>query len=149
MLMILPIRTSIRPWRTPYINYALIVVNVIIFLLTYSPHVNQYTGQLEILHPWAMQFELNPLQLELWQFVSYAFLHGSPTLFYALMHVVGNMFFLYVFGNNVNDKLGNIGYLCLYLAGAVFSGIGHTLVSNAPVLGASGAVAAVTGAVAQ
>ena len=62
------------------------------------------------------------------------------------MHIVGNMFFLYLFGNNVNDKLGTVGYLCFYLAGAVFSGIGHSLMSNAPVLGASGAVAAVTGA---
>ncbi len=62
------------------------------------------------------------------------------------MHIFFNMFFLYLFGNNVNDKLGHIGYLCLYLAGAVFSGIGHTLISLNPVLGASGAVAAVTGA---
>jgi len=83
---------------------------------------------------------LTPIRPYLWQFVSYAFLHGS------IMHIVGNMFFLYLFGNNVNDKLGHIGYLCFYLAGAVFSGIGHTLMSTHPVLGASGAVAAVTGA---
>jgi hypothetical protein len=83
---------------------------------------------------------LTPVRPYLWQFVSYAFLHGS------IMHIVGNMFFLYLFGNNVNDKLGTIGYLCFYLAGAVFSGIGHTLMSSNPVLGASGAVAAVTGA---
>jgi hypothetical protein len=59
------------------------------------------------------------------------------------------MFFLYVFGNNVNDKLGHVGYLALYLAGAVFSGIGHTVLhlsSPVPTLGASGAVAAITGA---
>jgi hypothetical protein len=62
------------------------------------------------------------------------------------MHIIGNMFFLYLFGNNVNDKLGHIGYLCLYLAGAVFSGIGHTLLNSNPVIGASGAVATVTGA---
>jgi membrane associated rhomboid family serine protease len=83
---------------------------------------------------------LTPLRPYLWQFVSYAFLHSS------IMHIIGNMFFLYLFGNNVNDKLGHIGYLCLYLAGAVFSGIGHTLLSSSPVLGASGAVATVTGA---
>jgi hypothetical protein len=56
------------------------------------------------------------------------------------------MFFLYLFGNSVNDKLGNVGYLAFYLAGAVFSGIGHTFLSGSSVLGASGAVAAVTGA---
>jgi hypothetical protein len=62
------------------------------------------------------------------------------------MHIIGNMFFLYLFGNNVNDRLGHVGYLCLYLAGAVFSAVGHTLVSATPVLGASGAIAAVIGA---
>ena len=140
--MILPIRTSIRPYRTPYANYALIAVNVFFFLITYSPHYSIVAGVrvLEPLKPWADQFMLTPNYLFLWQFVSYAFLHGG------FMHIFGNMFFLYLFGNNVNDKLGHIGYVCFYLAGAVFSGIGHTLMSGTPVLGASGAVAAVTGA---
>jgi tetratricopeptide (TPR) repeat protein len=53
---------------------------------------------------------------------------------------------LYLFGNNVNDKLGHIGYLGFYLAGGLFAGIGHTILHADPVLGASGAVAAVTGA---
>ena len=141
--MLLPIRTSIRPRRTPYINYALIAVNVLIFLLTYSPHRDPFTGYVELLRPWAQQFQLIPNQPRLWQFVSYAFLHAG------FMHIIGNMFFLYMFGNNVNDKLGHIGYLCFYLAGAVFSGVGHTVIHSAsdiPTLGASGAVAAVTGA---
>ena len=141
--MILPIRTSIRPRRTPYANYALIIVNVIIFLLTYWPHIDPLTRSVGILRPWAQQFELTPNRPYLWQFVSYAFLHGG------FMHIIGNMYFLYLFGNNVNDKLGHIGYLCFYLAGAVFSGIGHAVVHSAspvPMLGASGAVAAVTGA---
>jgi len=79
----------------------------------------------------------------LWQFITYAFLHGS------YLHIFGNMFFLYIFGNNVNGKLGNISYISFYLAGAVFSGVGHAVRHSAPgmpTLGASGAVAAVTGA---
>jgi len=120
-------------------NYGLIAANVLIFLLTFHPHSSPLTGP-EVLRPWAQQFELISNRPYLWQFVSYAFLHGG------FMHIIGNMFFLYLFGNNVNDKLGNIGYLCFYLAGAVFSGIGHTLVSGGSVIGASGAVAAVTGA---
>lgn len=140
MLFLLPIRTSIRPWRTPYANYALIVANALFFLLTYQPHRNPLTGSGEILRPAALQFMLTPLRPHLWQFISYAFLHSS------IMHIAGNMFFLYLFGDNVNDKLGHIGYLCLYFAGAVFSGIGHTLMSSNPVIGASGAVATVTGA---
>jgi len=84
-------------------------------------------------------FMLYPDQPALWQFVSYAFLHGGP------MHIIGNMYFLYIFGRNVNARLGNLSYICLYLGGAIFSGIGHSLLSSHPVLGASGAIAAVTG----
>lgn len=135
--MILPIRTSIRPSRTPYTNYALIAANVFIFLLQH--HIDPHTHNLAF-RPWVTQLMLTSARPGLWQFVSYAFLHGG------LLHIIGNMFFLYLFGNNVNDKLGHVGYLCFYLAGAVFSGIGHALMSNTPVLGASGAVAAVTGA---
>ncbi|MFC1634276.1 rhomboid family intramembrane serine protease [Planctomycetota bacterium] len=140
--MLLPIRTSISPRRTPYVNYALIAVNVVIFLLSYAPTVDPFTGDQELLRRWANQLVLDPApgRLYLWQFVSYAFLHGG------ILHILGNMYFLYMFGNNVNDKLGHIGYLCFYLAGAVFSGIGHVVMSGAQVLGASGAVAAVTGA---
>jgi len=141
-MFILPIRTNIRFYRTPYANYALIMVNVVIFLLSYGPHYTRIGGNHieEPLRLWAEQFMLTPQHPHLWQFISYAFLHGG------FLHIIGNMFFLYLFGNNVNDKLGNVGYLCFYLAGAVFSGIGHTLLNSAPAIGASGAVAAVTGA---
>ena len=143
-MIILPYRTSIRPRRTPYANYALIAANVFFFLLTFSPRINPLTGEaVRILRPWAERFMLTPDSWHLWQFVSYAFLHEG------FMHLIGNMFFLYLFGNNINDKFGHIGYLCFYLAGAVFSGIGHAVVhsgSSIPTLGASGAVAAVTGA---
>jgi len=139
-MILLPYRTSIRPRRTPYANYALIAVNVLVFLLEYGTH--PITGQL-VYRAWVARFMLTPNELHFWQFVSYAFLHGG------FIHILGNMFFLYLFGNNVNDKFGHIGYLCFYLAGAVFSGIGHAVVhsgSSIPTLGASGAVAAVTGA---
>ena len=135
--MILPIRTNIRPRRTPYANYAIIAANIIIFLLEY--HIDPHTGSVGF-RPWVRQFMLVPSRPYLWQFISYAFLHGG------LMHIFFNMFFLYLFGNNVNDKLGTTGYVCFYLGGAVFGGIGHAMMSSNPVLGASGAVAAVTGA---
>ncbi len=141
-MFILPIRTSIRPWRTPYANYALIAVNIIIFFFTYGPHRDIIAGQImgaPVRH-WAEPFMLTPISWHFWQFISYAFLHGG------LLHILGNMYFLYIFGNNVNDKLGHAGYVCLYLGGAVFAGIGHTILHANPVLGASGAVAAITGA---
>jgi len=139
-MLLLPIRTNVRTNRTPYANYALIVINTAIFFLSYWPHIQPFSGEVEVLRPWAEQLMLTPAQPQIWQFVTYAFLHGG------FLHIIGNMFFLYLFGNNVNDKLGHFGYICFYLAGAVFSAVGHTLVNSSPVLGASGAIAAVTGA---
>jgi membrane associated rhomboid family serine protease len=144
--MLLPIRTSVWPRRTPYTNYALILINVVIFLASYGgPYRYEIGGQLIALpiRPWAVHWLLVPASRQYWQFLSYAFLHGS------LVHILGNMFFLYLFGNNINDKLGHFWYLIFYLAGAVFSGFGHAVMnwsSITPTLGASGAVAAVTGA---
>jgi len=123
-------------------NYALILVNVLLFALTYGP-VSRQAGEIAFgLRPWADRFMLTPATPYLWQFITYAFLHGG------MLHIGGNMFFLYLFGDNVNDKLGHINYLCFYLAGAILSGLGHILVTgtNSPIMGASGAVAAVTGA---
>ena len=105
--MLLPIRTNVRCYRTPYANYAIIAVNVIVFLLSYWPD-----GQArEILRPWAERFVFMPAHPFLWQFITYAFLHGD------MLHIFGNMFFLYIFGNNVNDKLGHFGYTVLLLSG--------------------------------
>ncbi len=155
MFFLLPIRTSIWPRRTPYANYALIAINVIIFFLSYSFHrtypfmidghiisINGHMLPLPI-RPWAMDWILLPGHWHYWQFLSYAFLHGS------LLHIIGNMFFLYLFGANINDKLGHIRYVIFYLMGAIVSGVGFALLrpsSLEPTLGASGAIAAVTGA---
>jgi len=112
----------------------------LIFLLEYR--IDPITGGLAF-RPWVGQLALVPNKPQWWQFVTYAFLHHDP------LHIIFNMFFLYLFGNNVNDKLGHFWYLCFYIAGAVFSGAGHTILhfhSPAPTLGASGAVAAIIGA---
>ena len=137
----LPIATSIKPKQTPYMNHFLIAANIVVFLLSMRFALDPQTGKNALdLRPWARSFMLLSDHPSIWQFITYAFLHGG------LWHIFGNMFFLYIFGNNVNDKLGNIGYLCFYLGGAIFSAIGYTLISSNPILGASGAVAAVTGA---
>jgi membrane associated rhomboid family serine protease len=141
MFALLPLRTSIYPKKTPYANYILIAANLIVFLLSMHAVLDPRSGRHVLdLREWARPFMLFPEQPYVWQFVTYAFLHGG------LMHILGNLYFLYIFGNNVNDKLGNVGYVCFYLAGAVFSGIGTSLLSSAPTIGASGAIAAVTGA---
>lgn len=138
----IPIKTDLKLKKTPYANYALIVINFLVFALTYCPHTVNYGGRvmLDPLKEWASMFILNSAHPQIWQFVTYAFLHSS------YQHIIGNMFFLYLFGSNVNDRLGNTGYTCFYFAGAIFAAIGFALLHDTAVLGASGAVAAVTGA---
>jgi membrane associated rhomboid family serine protease len=75
-----------------------------------------------------------------WGLFTSAFLHGG------WMHLLGNMLFLWVFGPNVEDKLGRAGFLGFYLAGAAFSGGAHAVMEAGPAVGASGAISAVTGA---
>ena len=82
---------------------------------------------------------LYPGTPDFFQFITYQFLHAGWA------HILGNMWFLYLFGNAVNAKMGNVPYLFFYLAGGVFAGIGFSLTEmQNPVLGASGAIAAVT-----
>ncbi len=75
-----------------------------------------------------------------WSWVTYAFLHAGP------VHLLGNLLFLWVFGPNVEDRIGRIGFTAFYLVAAAAAGLGHVAASPAPVVGASGAISAVTGA---
>jgi len=127
-----PTHTDRRLKRTPWVNYTLIAVNAIVFLFT--------ERMVQAHDPRVAEYYLASLSPRLIQFICYQFLHAN------VWHVLGNMLFLYVFGNAVEDRLGRIGYLLFYLAGGVIAGIGHIMTSVHPVLGASGAVAAVTGA---
>ena len=75
--------------------------------------------------------------------VTSMFLHGS------LLHIGGNMLFLWIFGNNVEDRLGRLGFAAFYLVGGVVATLAHVVVSRdstVPSIGASGAIAAVMGA---
>lgn len=82
---------------------------------------------------WRLDFHVH-------QLVSSAFFHGG------FMHIFGNMIFLLVFGPPVEDRFGKLGYIGFYLAGAVISALAHIAVDQNPAIGASGAVAAVSGA---
>lgn len=78
--------------------------------------------------------------LTLWTPITSAFLHGD------FWHIAGNMLALFVFGPPVEDRFGRIGFFVFYIAGAIGSGLIHVAVSVNPAIGASGAIAAVTGA---
>ncbi len=130
--MLIPIRTETDVHRTPLANYGLIALNVLVFV------------SLDVMGDARSQlFKLTHLVLHcaapsLHEFVSYQFIHGDPA------HLLGNMLFLWVFGNAVNAKLGHAAYLLYYLAAGVFAAVGFALTSSGDLLGASGAIAGVT-----
>jgi membrane associated rhomboid family serine protease len=128
--MILPLRTDSPLRRTPYMNWAIIAANVLMFVVQ---RVVWPDGR-------ALPLSLEPRDPTIFGYITYQFLHANT------LHLAGNMLFLYIFGNNVCDRMGNWAYLAFYLAGGVAAGIGHMFTSSAGVIGASGAVSAVTGA---
>ncbi|MFA5864414.1 MAG: rhomboid family intramembrane serine protease [Phycisphaerae bacterium] len=128
MFIFLPIKTDSPLRRTPVVNYAIIAANILIFIGT------QYYWTEDQVRP----FLLDGAAPKLYQFVSYAFLHANWT------HLIGNMLFLYIFGNSLNDKLGDLEYILFYIAAAIFAGAGYIITSSNPLLGASGAIASVT-----
>ena len=126
----IPIRTDYRMRIRPWMNFALIAANALIFF-------NGWHGR----SPAIDAFMLHPTAPMLTQFFTSMFLHAD------FQHLAGNMVFLWVFGNALNDRLGHVGYLLFYLGGGIIAGLGYLLLSPiAPVLGASGAISAVTGA---
>jgi membrane associated rhomboid family serine protease len=130
----IPIRTDYRMTLTPWVNYALIAANIVLYFLGYNAATPAASQKINA-------YMLQPYAPELVQFFSCVFLHGSLT------HLLGNMVFLWVFGNALNDRLGHAAYLAFYLAGGVLACVGFLVLhGGAPLLGASGAISAVTGA---
>jgi membrane associated rhomboid family serine protease len=147
-----PIGTDRPLRRTPWVNILLIVTNVMIFFLSHGSGARGGASSSTLLPEWTgwMLFgapttypaqgggsvTFNP---HLYQFLTYQFLHAD------IWHLLGNMLFLYVFGNNLNEKIGNAAYLTFYLTGGVLAGCGQVLTTGAPTLGASGSISAVAG----
>jgi hypothetical protein len=146
----LPIRDDQPRYSTPWVNYFLIGLNLAIFFFEWALDPRS----LELL---VRQFGVVPSHVALFlsgspqysllaivlPFFTSLFLHGS------WMHVIGNMWFLYIFGDNVEDYLGHFKYLVFYLLTGVLAMCTHMVMnlhSTAPALGASGAIAGVLGA---
>lgn len=138
MLLLLPIRTDSPVRRKPYVNYALIGLNALVFVLTDVIGRSRLLGIPAEIDQIKMDFALKASRPELFQFICYQFLHGD------VFHLLGNMLFLWVFGNSVNSKMGNPAYALFYLAGGIFAGVGFAAENAAPLIGASGSIAAVT-----
>lgn len=151
--MFVPIHdeNSLKSIPFQYITVSLIVVNVVIFLLSavggdmaavasfgIIPKELFDTSLLPV--PIEEQVSVRPTQLTL---LTYMFFHGD------ILHLAGNMLFLWVFGDNVEDAMGHFKFLAFYLMCGVFAGYVHAWIepgSSIPLIGASGAVAGVIAA---
>lgn len=144
----IPIRDAIGSNRFPVINLLIIILNVIAFLweLLQGSNLEQAFFLYGIVparysNP-GLSADLTTVQ-QLIPFLASMFLHGG------FFHLLGNMWFLYVFGDNIEDRLGHIRYFIFYIFCGMSSGIIHLVTnwnSEIPTIGASGAISGVMGA---
>jgi membrane associated rhomboid family serine protease len=146
----IPLKDDAPRITTPYITYFLIMVNTLVFL--FQSMLGREAGQLFV-----YQFGLVPANIAGWlsgmvhvpanviflPVLTSMFLHGS------LLHLLFNMWALWIFGDNVEDHLGHFLYLAMYLVTGIAASVMHTLFnlhSVIPSVGASGAIAGIMGA---
>ena len=136
-----PIRDTLGPYRFAPVTWLLIAGNCTAFyFLVVSSRPE------ELLATWAMfpyRLEASASPAVLLSTITAAFLHGG------FFHLASNQLYLFVFGHRVEQRLGSLLFVLLYLSGALSAGIMHVLAdpySNVPMVGASGAVSAVLGA---
>ncbi len=144
----LPIRDDIPSSRFPAVTVAIIVVNVLVFLreLQLGPQLEDMLVSFAIIPARYTQPEVAQLftvPQQVFALFSSMFLHGG------WLHLLGNMWTLWIFGDNVEDRLGRVRYLGLYLAGGFAAALLHIYTnagSTIPTIGASGAIAGIMGA---
>jgi len=132
----IPLRDTIPSGRVPIVNYAIIAGNLLVFGYEVSLGGRQADA-------FIMRWGLVPRHFALANLLTSMFLHGG------WLHVLGNMLYLYIFGDNVEDRLGHLRYLLFYLLCGCAAGGAQALSgpdSNVPMVGASGAIAGVSGA---
>ena len=131
-----PISDVIPSRTTPFVTVALIAVNSLVFLYQFSlpaPALDLFVGTYALIPAW----------------FSWPALFTSQFLHAGWMHAIGNMLYLWIFGDNVEDRLGHGAFLLFYLGSGAAAALLQTLFnpfSNVPMVGASGAIAGVMGA---
>lgn len=138
----IPIRDQIPTRHVPLVNYALIAANIIVFVLQWlaGPAQERMIYQFALI---PSSFTSNVDLGDIADIFTSMFMHGG------LAHIGGNMLYLWIFGDNVEDRMGPVKYLLFYLFGGVVASLTHILTnptSQIPTVGASGAIAAVLGA---
>jgi membrane associated rhomboid family serine protease len=131
-----PISDVIPSRTTPVVTVSLIVINSVVFL--YQWMLPQHALQVFTAH-----YALIPAYFSVSAVLTSMFLHGG------WMHIIGNMLYLWIFGDNIEDQLGHAGFLVFYLASGAVAAAGQVVInpySVVPMVGASGAIAGVMGA---
>jgi len=148
---VIPLSDSNPPARAPVVNRVLLLLNLVVWVYTFS--LSRDPAALDAFYAryafdWTeLAREFAPLGnldaetlVPLSTLFTHMFLHGG------WLHVIGNMLYLWIFGDNVEDRLGHARYLGFYLLCGIAAAIGQGLIAPAPMVGASGAVAGVLGA---
>ena len=147
----LPLRDNVPTRHFPIVTLGLIVANVLVWLLYQVPDLEGSVNQLAF-HPCEVEDSCRQGQVgEDWPLTAFTsmFMHGD------WLHIGGNMLFLWIFGNNVEDAMGPVRYLAFYLLGGLAATALQTVITletagaqaaQIPNLGASGAISAVLGA---
>ena len=138
----IPLRDAIPTRRVPVVNYVLIAFNILVFIAMWLAGASADN--------WVLEFAMIPANArdgvslgDIGDIFTSMFMHAG------LAHLAGNMLYLWIFGDNVEDRLGPGAYLVFYLVGGVVASLTHVLLnptSEIPTVGASGAIAAVLGA---
>lgn len=137
----IPLRDTIRPEKFPIVNWIIIFLNAFVFIFELMLSHKESEAFIQI-------FGLVPATTNLtgentYRFLTTMFLHGG------WLHFVGNMWVLYIFGDNVEDRMGSFRYLIFYLLVGFIAGLTHWVLyksSMVPTIGASGAIAGVMAA---
>jgi membrane associated rhomboid family serine protease len=138
----IPIRDQLPTRRAPVMNYILIAANILVYGLMWLSGPNQDS----LVYQFALipaSFSAGPSLGDIGDMFTSMFMHAG------LLHLAGNMLYLWIFGDNVEDSMGSFKYLAFYLVGGVVASVTHILTnpgSQVPTVGASGAIAAVLGA---
>lgn len=142
----IPLKDNIPSRRLPVMNVTLIVVNIIVFFyeISLGKEIEYLFYHFGIIPKVFLEniLDANISEAIIPVFTS-MFLHGG------ILHLIGNMLFLWIFGDNVEDRLGHVNFLFFYIFCGIFAAIIHIITnpaSSIPTIGASGAVAGVLGA---
>lgn len=143
----IPLRDANPVRSAPIVNRLLLAINLALWI--YVVYLSRQPGALDAFYDrysfdwleFTRRIATGDLGIDTFvPLISHMFLHGG------WLHVIGNMLYLWIFGDNVEDRLGSAQYLVFYLLCGIVAAIGQGLISPSPMVGASGAIAGVLGA---